>query len=571
MCSHASRNMNFRRKEKKAAGLEKTALELSDAGKYSYAALCALSLNELFSSEWDMPFSKKCSSEFIERLGLPHQVQETMNCFLTGCTDQSYQAYAEMLLAEPSVQTNPIVVVQDLILFAIKTGQYDARSRVLVMHIGSLLGAPRALIKQIEEDLGHSLLVAARQKSMHDSVDGGLTEEQEELSAKKKRFRRFKKIALVSLAAVGGGALVGLTGGLAAPFIGVGLGAILGTGAVTVFSTVAAAAIIGSLFGLAGAGLTGYRMSRRVGDIEEFEFGCLSSPEMEQQLHIAIAISGWLDEGDANFSFPWRSLRSSKEQYFLKYESQYLLELGNAMNILVKAAMSTAIQHALKFTILRGLLAAIAWPTTLISLSNIIDNPWGTCLRRSAQVGRHLAEVLLSRHHGGRPVTLIGFSLGARVVYYCLRGLIQDAIMLGAPVTGGSTDWEDISTVVAGRVINGYCKTDWLLKFLYRTTNAQVTIAGLNEITCKNPRLKNIDLTDLVAGHMEYASNIDMLLKVVGVRTAEPEVLHLKKCHSEVALGQDEKLSPILRRGQSLPDILDQVDDSEIAQEASEA
>lgn len=57
----------------------------------------------------------------------------------------------------------------------------------------------------------------------------------------------------------------------------------------------------------------------------------------------------------------------------------------------------------------------------LSKVAGAIDNPWSVCQRRSAQVGRHLAEVLLQRQHGRRPVTLIGFSLGARVIYYCLK------------------------------------------------------------------------------------------------------------------------------------------------------
>jgi hypothetical protein len=71
--------------------------------------------------------------------------------------------------------------------------------------------------------------------------------------------------------------------------------------------------------------------------------------------------------------------------------------------------------------IVTGLINAIAWPSSLITLSSVIDNPWGVCCRRSAEVGKQLAEVLLSREQGQRPVTLIGFSLGARVIYYCLR------------------------------------------------------------------------------------------------------------------------------------------------------
>ena len=35
-------------------------------------------------------------------------------------------------------------------------------------------------------------------------------------------------------------------------------------------------AVFGSLFGAAGAGVTGYKMSRRVGDVEEFYFVPLS-------------------------------------------------------------------------------------------------------------------------------------------------------------------------------------------------------------------------------------------------------------------------------------------------------
>jgi hypothetical protein len=68
-----------------------------------------------------------------------------------------------------------------------------------------------------------------------------------------------------------------------------------------------------------------------------------------------------------------------------------------------------------------GLINAIAWPSSLITLASVIDNPWGVCCRRSAEVGKQLAEVLLSREQGQRPVTLIGFSLGGRVIYYCLR------------------------------------------------------------------------------------------------------------------------------------------------------
>ncbi|XP_059481329.1 transmembrane and coiled-coil domain-containing protein 4-like [Neocloeon triangulifer] len=517
--------------------------KLSDAATYCYAAICALSLHELFGNKWDLPYSIDCIKKFTSHLGLPLQVNDAMKSLVEGQGSQTYQAYVELLLAEPQIQANPVIIIQDMVLFGIKSGHYDARTRVLIAHVAVLMGAPAALAQLAEEALGQSLL------SSHSEQSDALSPEQQQVADRRQRTRKIKRYALIGLATVGGGALIGLTGGLAAPLIGAGIGTIVGGGAAAAaIGSVAGAAVLGSLFGLAGAGLTGYRMKRRVGDIEEFEFGKLSVGS-GGQLHIAIAVSGWLtEEDDEKFKRPWKCLDSSKEQYFLRYESSYLKELGQALDMAVSAAVTVATQEVLKFTILRGILTAIAWPASLVSLSSIIDNPWGVCLRRSAQVGRHLAHVLLAREHGGRPVTLVGYSLGARVVFYCLReladrrpgseGIVQEAIMLGAPVTGSVKDWQDISTVVAGRIVNGYCRSDWLLKFLYRTTSIAVNIAGLNEISCDSKRLQNVDLTDIVSGHTDYESKVETLLKVVGVRTIDcSNENSLRKSQSEWAIG----------------------------------
>ena len=83
----------------------------------------------------------------------------------------------------------------------------------------------------------------------------------------------------------------GLTGGLAAPLIIGATSAIFGGAAV--IGGVAGAAIIGSLFGVAGAGLGGYKMNKRMGDLKEFAFDPLSEG---RDLHVTIAISGWLTD-----------------------------------------------------------------------------------------------------------------------------------------------------------------------------------------------------------------------------------------------------------------------------------
>lgn len=83
-----------------------------------------------------------------------------------------------------------------------------------------------------------------------------------------------------------------------------------------------------------------------------------------------------------------------------------------------------------------------------------------------------------SRQHGDRSVTLCGYSLGARVVFRCCQelaragergqGLVQDVVLLGAPVTTDVEQWRAIRGVVAGRVIHGFSRTDWILRFIYK-------------------------------------------------------------------------------------------------------
>lgn len=86
-------------------------------------------------------------------------------------------------------------------------------------------------------------------------------DEKKELS-RRERTKKIKRYALIGLATLGGGAVLGLTGGLAAaPLIGIGVGPLLGGATAAALGSTAGIAIIGSLFGVAGAGLTGMEKS----------------------------------------------------------------------------------------------------------------------------------------------------------------------------------------------------------------------------------------------------------------------------------------------------------------------
>lgn len=39
------------------------------------------------------------------------------------------------------------------------------------------------------------------------------------------------------------------------------------------------------------------------------------------------------------------------------------------------------------------------------------------------------------------------------------EGVVEDAILLGAPVDGSEKAWERMTRVVAGKIVNGYCRS----------------------------------------------------------------------------------------------------------------
>ncbi|XP_008587886.1 PREDICTED: transmembrane and coiled-coil domain-containing protein 4 [Galeopterus variegatus] len=493
-----------------------TGRELTEANRFAYAALCGISLSQLFPEPEQSSFCMEFVGGLVKWLELSEAVLPTMTAFASGLGGEGTDVFAQILLKDPILKGDPSMITQDLLSFSLKDGRYDARARVLVCHITSLLQMPLEELDFLEETFLESLKETKEEES-----------EMAEASRKKKENRRkWKRYLLIGLATVGGGTVIGVTGGLAAPLVAAGAATIIGSAGAAALGSVAGIAVMTSLFGAAGAGLTGYKMKKRVGAIEEFTFLPLTEG---RQLHITIAVTGWLSSGQyRTFSAPWAALSRSREQYCLAWEAKYLMELGNALETILSGLANMVAQEALKYTVLSGIVAALTWPASLLAVANVIDNPWGVCLHRSAEVGKHLAHILLSRQQGQRPVTLIGFSLGARVIYFCLQemaqekdcqGIIEDVVLLGAPVEGEAKHWEPLRKVVSGRIINGYCRGDWLLSFVYRTSSVQLRVAGLQPVLLQDRRVENVDLSSVVSGHLDYAKQMDVILKAMGIRT----------------------------------------------------
>lgn len=513
---------------------------LCDVVKFSICSLSSIKLKQLYPEVYHQSFRENHVKQMALHFDLPDKVLSPLSEFTAEDEFTFLSSIKQNLVCEP------LRLIEELILLSLATGTYDARAHYLNIEVAKSLGVPRELVEIHCESIYDQLLKAQ-------SMQVGDENDPESESYKKKRDtkKKIKKYFAIGLASIGGGAVIGVTGGLAAPIVASAFAGVLGAGSVVMSSV--ATGVVGSLFGVAGAGLTASKMNKRIGDLEEFAFQSLNPDCDQTSLTITIAISGWIaDESPQQFAKPWKYLRNTKEQYCLCYESKYLLELSRAMDYLLSFVVSYATQEALKYTFLASVMAAIAWPTALISMANIIDNPWDCCIGRSAEAGKHLADVLMTRQQGRRPATLIGFSLGARVIFFCLQelaqrkdseGMIGDVVLLGAPVTASPDQWRPLRRIVSGRIINGYSSSDWLLKFLYRTSTAAIRVAGLQPLSLQTgsadaakpadcqkagrtktkvdrDMVKNVDLTPLVSGHMDYYKKLTEILDYVNIRTA---------------------------------------------------
>ncbi|KRX13625.1 CDK5 regulatory subunit-associated protein 1 [Trichinella nelsoni] len=488
-----------------------------------------LSICNMFANLLHTHFFEPCNQEFSQNtfenifahMELPEEINAEMKAMYDRVDLSKAEQFASAIKEDQFWSDNDIsLVLFDILILFIHNGNYDSRLRHLLILAADTLGITMEIFNECENALICTLEInSSKQAGDNNSSTNSSKAEFTEKS------KKWKRALMIGFGGVVGGTLVGLTGGLATPLLAIGLATLSGSAAALGLATTAGAAAVGSIFGVAGAGWTGYKLKRRFGALEEFTIEILHY--RRRSLHIALAVSGWITEDHLDsFKTPWRCLNASNEQYCLRYESKYLLEFGKAIDYIFSVALSCAIQHSLMETALAGVMSAVAWPVSLLGVASVIDNPWNVCIRRSQEVGEQLSQILLSRQHGHRPVTLLGFSLGARVIYHCLlfmeksgnfAGIVQNVILLGTPVGCSPCEWKKISQVVGGYIINGYCRSDWLLKFLYRTMNLQYSVAGLEPIENVSPRIQNKDLSLIVKSHSDYMNKLPEILNFIEI------------------------------------------------------
>eukprot|EP00041_Stephanoeca_diplocostata_P033205 m.1092130 g.1092130 ORF g.1092130 m.1092130 type:complete len:1058 (+) comp24292_c0_seq14:153-3326(+) len=456
-----------------------------------------------------------------------HHGESTMEAIMSGEASVQPTPFTERLLAgeggDPDYNVEQLI--QCFLQMCAAEGVYDARARTLLVEFAVRLQVSRRRVACTE------VMLASANVQVADDVSDEMKAELALQKRKETRARRWK----IGLGTLAGGVLLGVTGGLAAPLLAVGAGAAFGTAAGTALATSGAAIAIGSIFGGAGAGLLAYKTNRRYGSLKEFTFLHVHG-EKDNALAVTIAVPGWCTTPPSatdsryvgvDFVTPVASLDSLSEVYSLVWESRKLYALHVALvTFLTTTLVKQTAVTVLKQTVLVSLVAAIALPATLISASDLIDNPWGVCTESAHAAGCELANVLLSRVQGARPVVLTGYSMGALVIFHALQemarrseavGIVQDVHLFGLPATGQSGAWNAIMPLVSGRVTNFFSENDTFLKLMLRGLSVEKCVAGIEGIN--HVRCRNVDVSDFISVHSDYAVQMPKLLQLAGLST----------------------------------------------------
>lgn len=287
----------------------------------------------------------------------------------------------------------------------------------------------------------------------------------------------------------------------------------------------------------------------------------------------------------------WReSVARYGDQYTLVWEPNTLLECGCCVENLIKESASKGALSALQFTALAPIMLTVALPVVIVGVVTVLDNYWSMATAAADEAGELLADALLSGAHGSRPVVLVGYSVGGRVVASCLKALgkvansreedddlaeeitgdsagadrrssqgkkdmndklrqykdsilttkarkrraqtiVRDAVIIGAPLDRSMKNWTRRRSVVQGRLINVYNPKDWILALLYRYKSwSVVSLAGLQAVEASPvdglPEIENYNVSDIVGGHGEYHAKIREILDRVGVGDVNCEHAH---------------------------------------------
>jgi hypothetical protein len=150
-------------------------------------------------------------------------------------------------------------VVSAVLILLLSTGKYTAYARTFITYLTSALGLPLSFLTDEEREIAKTMIEASAEADK--ASDGQVAMSAEAEAQKRKQQGQVGRFWKVGLASVAGAAIIGVTGGLAAPVVAGAIGGLMGSvglGGLASFLGIfwMNGALVGTLFGAFGARMT---------------------------------------------------------------------------------------------------------------------------------------------------------------------------------------------------------------------------------------------------------------------------------------------------------------------------
>eukprot|EP00542_Grammatophora_oceanica_P017691 CAMPEP_0194036988 /NCGR_PEP_ID=MMETSP0009_2-20130614/9364_1 /TAXON_ID=210454 /ORGANISM="Grammatophora oceanica, Strain CCMP 410" /LENGTH=1275 /DNA_ID=CAMNT_0038678975 /DNA_START=211 /DNA_END=4041 /DNA_ORIENTATION=+ len=257
------------------------------------------------------------------------------------------------------------------------------------------------------------------------------------------------------------------------------------------------------------------------------------------------------------------------ELYTVTWETSTLLKLCKVVNVLALELTDQVTKQVIQNAVLAG---TVAIPSAMVTCLAVVDDPYQLISFRSEKAGIELAHCLMqSDEH--RPISMVGFSFGARVVFSCLlelarhqalweekqkqpetdeadkstrwsftslnskpkidplddidytrepASIIEDVVIIGMPRLLDVKEWVTCREIVSGRLVNCYKKDDWIVSYMInvRCWNGVRSTCGTHPVDARVPGVENFEVSDLVSTHGRYQLSVPQIMHRVAYGTA---------------------------------------------------